>query len=69
MSNNYGGIIKLNRIQQNTKLEYLAKRLGMTKGQLSRIERNKENVKKAFESLEIVFFEKAFEFTNQLIKL
>lgn len=66
MSNNYGGIIKLNRIQQNMKLEYLAKRLGMTKGQLSRIERNKENVslenvKKAFESLEIVFFDKDIE--------
>lgn len=44
MINNYGGIIKINRIQSELTIDYISMKTGISKSQLSRIERNKENI-------------------------
>lgn len=62
MIENYGGIIKLNRTQEKLTLKYIKHKTGISKGQLSRIENNKEkisieNIKKIFDAMEIGFTE------------
>lgn len=53
MERNYGGIIKLNRIKMGLKQEYLCFKTGISKSQISRIERNKEGV--SSENLNLIF--------------
>ena len=54
MKNNlYGGIIKINRKQAEIKLEYISTCTGISKGQLSKIERNREYA--SHEQIEDIF--------------
>lgn len=48
-----GGIIKLNRLQKNVKLKYISQTTHISASQLSRIERNKENI--SFEKAKQIF--------------
>lgn len=40
----FGGIIQLNRIQNHLTLKYISNQNGLSKGYLSRVERNKEDI-------------------------
>lgn len=44
MISHYGGIIKLNRIQLDLTIDYISIKTGISKSQISRIERNKEAI-------------------------
>lgn len=58
MLQSYGGIIKLNRIKQNIKQDYICYKTGISKSHLSRMERNIDNIsdntaKMIFESIDL----------------
>lgn len=63
MINNFGGIIKLNRIQQGLTLDYISYKTGISKSQISRIERNKEQI--TFENVVKIFSVMNIEVSNE----
>ena len=81
MIESIGGIIKLNRIQNELTLKYVSYKTGLSKGYLSRVERNKEgisfeNIQKIFSLMDVniddrninVEFEKCFqEYINDIV--
>ena len=62
MINNFSGIIKLNRIQQGLTLDYISYKTGISKSQISRIERNKEQI--TFENVSKIFSVMKIEVSN-----
>ena len=54
MIESIGGIIKLNRIQNELTLKYVSYKTGLSKGYLSRVERNKEGI--SFENVQRIFY-------------
>lgn len=53
MNKQFGGIIKINRIQHRLTLRYISHMTGLSSGYLSRVERNKEEI--SFENVQKIF--------------
>lgn len=65
MIESIGGIIKLNRIQNELTLKYVSYKTGLSKGYLSRVERNKEGI--SFENVQKIFSLMGIEFSTEKI--